>query len=99
MAKAAVKPMTKKEIVDILAADMKQPKKVIEDFLNKYTELAYKETKKKKEFTLPGLGKFVVVKQKARTGRNPATGEAIKIAAKNVVKFRVAKANKDAVVG
>jgi DNA-binding protein HU-beta len=99
MAKAPAKPMTKKEIVDTLAADLQQPKKVVEEFINKYTELAYKQTKKVKEFTLPGLGKFVVVKQKARTGRNPATGEAIKIPAKNVVKFRMAKATKDAVVG
>ena len=93
-----VKPMTKKEIVDHLAAKLDQPKKVAETFLAEYTALIYKDTKKKKEFTLPGLGKFVVVKQKARTGRNPATGETIKIKAKNVLKFRVGKPAKDAVV-
>ena len=50
-------------------------------------------------FTLPGLGKLVLVNRKARMGRNPATGEAIQIKAKRVVKFRVAKAAKDAILG
>ena len=57
--------------------------------------IAYKEAKK--GFTIPGIGKLVVVKRKARMGRNPATGEAIKIKAKTVLKFRIAKAAKDAV--
>jgi DNA-binding protein HU-beta len=47
---------------------------------------------------LPGIGRLVRVDRKARMGRNPATGEAIKIPAKKVVKFRVAKAVKDAIV-
>ena len=59
--------------------------------------LAYKNAKN--SFTLPGLGKLVLVNRKARMGRNPATGETIKIAAKRVVKFRVAKAAKDAILG
>ena len=59
--------------------------------------LAYKNAKN--GFTLPGLGKLVLVNRKARMGRNPATGEAIKIKAKRVVKFRVAKAAKDAILG
>ena len=59
--------------------------------------LAYKNAKN--SFTIPGLGKIVLVNRKARMGRNPATGEAIKIAAKRVVKFRVAKAAKDAILG
>ena len=59
--------------------------------------LAYKNAKN--SFTLPGLGKIVLVNRKARIGRNPATGEQIKIAAKRVVKFRVAKAAKDAILG
>jgi DNA-binding protein HU-beta len=53
----------------------------------------------KEHITLPGLGKLVLVQRKARMGRNPATGEAIKIKAKKVVKFRVAKAAKDAILG
>lgn len=96
MAKAPAKPMTKKEIIDSLAEKLGQPKKLTEQFLNEYNDLVYKQTKKMKEFTMPGLGKWVVGKSKARTGRNPATGEAIKIPAKKVLKFRVAKAAKDA---
>jgi DNA-binding protein HU-beta len=92
-----VKPMTKKQIVDFLAVKLDQPKKVAEQFMLAYTELAYKEAKK--QFIMPGLGKLVLVKQKARTGRNPATGEAIKIPAKTVLKFRIAKAAKDSVLG
>ena len=96
MAKAA-KPMTKKQIVDALASKLDQPKKVAETFLDEYTKLAYKEAKK--SFVMPGLGKLVVSKRKARMGRNPATGETIKIPAKTVLKFRIAKAAKDAVLG
>ena len=59
------------------------------------TDLAYKEAKM--GFTIPGLGKLVVVNRKARMGRNPATGQAIKIPAKRVLKFRIAKAAKDAI--
>jgi DNA-binding protein HU-beta len=59
--------------------------------------LAYKEVRKNGEFIVPGIGKLVKVQRKARMGRNPATGAQIKIAAKTVVKFRVAKAAKDAV--
>ncbi len=92
-----VKPLTKKQIIEALAVKLDQPKKVAEQFILAYTELAYKEAKK--QFIMPGLGKLVLVKQKARTGRNPATGEAIKIPAKTVLKFRIAKAAKDAVVG
>ena len=66
-------------------------------FLEELASLAYKEAKN--SFTLPGLGKLVLVNRKARMGRNPATGEAIKIPAKKVVKFRVGKAAKDAILG
>jgi DNA-binding protein HU-beta len=59
---------------------------------------AIKEVKRCGEFVIPGIGKLVRVDRKARMGRNPATGEAIKIPAKKVVKFRVAKAAKDAIV-
>lgn len=63
------------------------------------TEIALREVKKNGEFTLPSIGKLVKQKRKARMGRNPKTGATIKIAAKTVVKFRVAKAAKDTVMG
>ena len=72
-------------------------KKQISEIIESIVELAYKNAKN--SFTLPGLGKLVLVNRKARMGRNPATGATIKIAAKRVVKFRVAKAAKDAILG
>ena len=65
-------------------------------FLDELADLAYKNAKN--TFTLPGLGKLVLINRKARLGRNPATGEQIQIPAKRVVKFRVAKAAKDAIL-
>ena len=94
---AAAKPMTKSQIADALAAKTGVTKKVATQFMEEYANLAYKEAKK--GFTLPGLGKLVLVQRKARQGRNPATGATIKIPAKKVVKFRVAKACKDAILG
>lgn len=106
MAKAAekpatakvVKPMTKKEIIDFLSEKTGLNKKQTEEFIAEYNELIYKQTKKTKEFVMPGLGKWVTGKTKARKGRNPATGAEIKIPAKNVLKFRVAKAAKDSIL-
>ncbi len=72
--------------------------KVAKQFLEKFAEIAVRETKKKGMFVMPGIGRLVRVERKARTGRNPATGESIKIPAKKVVKFRIAKAVKDAIV-
>ena len=91
------KAMTKSEIVDHLVkkADIKKVQAVM--ILDEIAKLAYKEAKN--TFTLPGLGKIVLVQRKARMGRNPQTGQAIKIPAKRVVKFRVAKAAKDAILG
>ena len=66
-------------------------------FLDSLAEVAIKETKKSGVFVVPGLGRLVKSNRKARMGRNPQTGEAIKIPAKVVVKFRVAKAAKDAI--
>lgn len=63
------------------------------------TDIALREVKKNGEFTIPGIGKLVKQKRKARMGRNPKSGEKIKIAAKTVVKFRVAKAAKDSLLG
>ena len=68
------------------------------EMLDALVSLAYEETKKSGEFTLPGLGKLLKKHREARMGRNPATGESIKIAAKTVVKFRVAKAAKDSIL-
>jgi DNA-binding protein HU-beta len=91
------KAMTKSQIADALSKKTMVTKKVATQFLEELAGLAYKEAKN--SFTIPGLGKIVLVNRKARMGRNPATGEAIKIAAKRVVKFRVAKAAKDAILG
>ena len=90
------KAMTKSQIADHLSKKTMVTKKVATQFLEELASIAYKEAKN--SFTLPGLGKLVLVNRKARMGRNPATGEAIKIPAKRVVKFRVAKAAKDAIV-
>ena len=92
----AKKPMTKAQIITTLAEQADLTKKVVADLLENLVQLAYKEAKL--GFTVPGLGKLVVAKRKARLGRNPATGEAIKIPAKTVCKFRMAKACKDAVL-
>ncbi|MEO6324397.1 MAG: HU family DNA-binding protein [Thermoanaerobaculia bacterium] len=91
------KPMTKTQIADHLSTKTGVTKKVAVQFIEELAALAYKEAKN--AFTLPGLGKLVLVSRKARMGRNPATGATIKIPAKKVVKFRVAKAAKDAILG
>jgi DNA-binding protein HU-beta len=91
------KPLTKSQIAAVLAESVGITKKQGVQALQTLVELAYKNAKN--TFTIPGLGKLVLVNRKARMGRNPATGEQIKIAAKRVVKFRVAKAAKDAILG
>ncbi|GMV99061.1 MAG: DNA-binding protein [Candidatus Hydrogenedentota bacterium] len=96
MAATGKKPMTKSQIVAALADKTGLTKKDVGNVLAELTALSYKEAKT--GFTIPGLGKLVISNRKARTGRNPMTGETIKIAAKKVLKFRVAKAAKDAVV-
>ena len=88
--------MTKSQLADQLAGKAGITKKTAVQILDDLTAIAYKEAKN--TFTLPGLGKLVLMNRKARMGRNPQTGEAIKIPAKRVVKFRVAKACKDAVL-
>ena len=90
--------MTQTQIVKELAETTGVGNKVAKQFLEKFTEIAVRETKKKGVFVMPGIGRLVRVERKARTGRNPATGESIKIPAKKVVKFRIAKAVKDAIV-
>jgi DNA-binding protein HU-beta len=90
--------MTQTQIVKELAESTGIGNKVAKQFLEKFSEIAVRETKKKGVFVMPGIGRLVRVERKARTGRNPATGESIKIPAKKVVKFRIAKAVKDAIV-
>jgi len=91
------KALTKSQIAEEIATKAGITKKAGAEILEHLAELAYKNAKN--TFTLPGRGKLVLVNRKARLGRNPATGETIKIAAKRVVKFRVAKAAKDAILG
>lgn len=95
---ASDKPMTKSQLVTSLSEKLAFSKKDVNAFLDALTDIAYKETKKKGSFTLPGFGKLVKQKRKARKGRNPATGAEIKIPAKTVVKFRLAKACKDSII-
>ena len=92
------KPMTKEQLRTELTEKLDMAKKDVGCFLDTLNETAYKETKKKGSFTLPGIGKLVLAHRKARMGRNPATGETIKIKAKTVVKFRVAKACKEEII-
>jgi len=90
------KALTKSQIADHLAKKTGQTKKVAVQFIEEYAALACREAKN--AFTLPGLGKIVLVNRKARMGRNPQTGDSIKIPAKRVVKFRVAKQAKDTIL-
>jgi DNA-binding protein HU-beta len=91
--------MTQSEIIDQLADKSGMKKADVKNFFSTLAALANSEVKKSGEFTLPGFGKFVKTKRKAREGRNPATGDTIKIPAKTTVKFRASKAMKDAVGG
>jgi len=90
--------MTKSQIVAHLAEKVEIPKKTAAAVLVELVTLATKEAKSSGQFVVPGLGKAVKANRKARMGRNPQTGEAIKIPAKTVVKFRLAKAFKEAVI-
>ena len=89
--------LTKSQIIDALAVKTSVEKKTAEAMLDCLAQLAYENAKY--EFTVPGIGKLIVVDQKARTARNPATGATIQIPAKKALKFRVAKAAKDAILG
>ena len=91
------KALSKAQIVAAVAEKAELPKKQTAEILDYIAELAYKNAKD--TFTLPGIGKLVLNNRAARVGRNPKTGEAINIPAKRVVKFRVAKAAKDAILG
>ena len=89
--------MTKSELISTLVKSSKLEKKYAKVFLESLTDVVTKEIKKGGEVPLTGLGKFKVSRRKARMGRNPQTGEAIKIPAKKVVKFTVAKTLKDTI--
>ncbi len=90
------KAMSKSQLAAHLAGKFGLKKRVAVSILQEIASLAYKEARN--SFTLPGIGKLVLVDRKARMGRNPATGQQIQIPAKTVLKFRVAKAAKEAVL-
>jgi len=90
------KVLTKSQVIGVLAEKHDLSKKVMKEIMENLSTLAYKEAKN--GFTFPGIGKLVVQHRKARMGRNPQTGTAIKIPAKKVLKFRVTKAAKDAIL-
>jgi len=94
----ANKPMTKSQVTAYFANKFKMPKKLMNEMIDEIACLAAAETKKNGVFVLPGIGKLVKSNRKARKGRNPATGETIKIPAKTVVKARLSKAFKESVV-
>lgn len=91
------KGMTKSQVADHLAEKVGMTKKMAVQFLEELANLAYKQARN--VFTVPGIGKLRLADRKARVGRNPRTGEPIKIPAKRVVKFRIAKVAKDAILG
>ncbi len=95
---ATTKQMTKSQLAAHIAEKFNFSKKSANEILDELASVAVMQTKKVGAFTLPGLGKLVKAHRKARMGRNPMTGTPIKIPAKTVVKFRVAKAAKDAIV-
>ena len=94
-AKPTDKPLPKGKIIEALAEETGLSKKDVGNVLAALTELSYAQAAV--GFTVPGMGKLVVQQRKARKGRNPKTGETIKIPAKKVLKFRIAKAAKDAI--
>ena len=97
------KPMTKSALCDhfvdhFAAGDVKLTKAAAAEFFKELAGLAEEELREKGAFSLPGIGKLVVQSREARTGRNPATGEAVEIPARKVVKARIAKGLRDAVL-
>jgi DNA-binding protein HU-beta len=90
--------MTKTALVRQMAEKLELTNKQVAGFLDLLAETAIKETKKSGVFVIPGLGRLVKAERKARMGRNPQTGEQIKIKAKTVVRLRPAKVLKDAVL-
>jgi DNA-binding protein HU-beta len=95
---AEAKKLSQSQLIKELAGSLEVNNKVARQFLDTFATIAVRETKKNAVFVIPGIGRLVRVERKARVGRNPATGESIKIPAKKVVKFRVAKSVRDAIV-
>ncbi len=93
------KPLTKSQLSDSLAEKAGITKATARTLIDAMASIACEEVKEKGEFTIPGIGKLVISNRSARRGRNPATGEVISIPARKVLKFRVAKACKDSVLG
>ena len=93
------KVMTKAATIAVIADKLDVPKKQVVALMDELQALAVREAKKNGAFVLPGIGKVVLSNRKARMGRNPQTGEPIKIAAKRVVRIRVRKDLKDAILG
>ena len=91
------KPMSKSQVINALAEKLDMPRKDVANFIDVYHGMAISETKKVGTFVFPGIGKMVKAKRKARIGRNPATGEPVKIPAKTVVKMRLSKSVKEAI--
>lgn len=92
------KGLNKSQTLNALAEKLGKTRKEAGEILDAVVDLAYKEVKRAGEFTIPGLGKLQKKHRAARMGRNPATGASIQIAAKTVVKFRVAKQAKDSIL-
>ena len=92
------KPMTKTQIVAHIAEKFELPKKVAGELIAEFADLAVEQTRQAGEFTIPGIGKLVKAQRAARTGRDPRTGKEIPIPEKTVVKMRLSKACKDAIV-
>jgi DNA-binding protein HU-beta len=92
-----VMSLSKPQIIEAIAQKANAEKKTVETVLDCLAQLAYEHAKD--EFTVPGIGKLVVVDREARTGRNPRTGVELQIPAKKALKFRIAKAAKDAILG
>ena len=94
---APVAKMTKTQIMKAMAEKLQTEPKQVQAFFDVLAETATEQTREAGEFTVPGLGKLVKAERKERLGRNPQTGEQIKIAAKTTVKFRIAKAATEAI--
>jgi DNA-binding protein HU-beta len=92
------KRLSQSEVLNHFAQKFDLKRSQVKEFFEELASLAGSEVKRNGEFVLPGLGKMVRAERKAREGRNPATGETIKIPAKTTLKFRIGKAMKDSVL-
>ncbi len=95
--KSIMTKMTKAQLISTLAEESGLSKKEVTNFFDTFNEVVYKEVKRNEECLIPGFGKMIKQKRKARKGRNPATGEEIQIPAKTVAKLKLSKAAKEAI--